>query len=225
VGQRLISTYKGETNEDEIIGVVKDFHYESLHAPMTPFVFFLNNNDSYHYAVVHVSANADIGRVVSSIETVWHKLNPGEPFAYSFLDEDFQKNYASDKRLSGIIDGFATLAILISCLGLFGLTSFSTEQRLKEIGIRKVLGARVSALVVLLAKGFLRLVVFAIFIAMPIGYWIMHRWLQGFSAKVVIGWPVFAATGGIVMVIALATISVQVVRAALTNPVKILKNE
>jgi putative ABC transport system permease protein len=225
VGQRLISTYKGETNEDEIIGVVKDFHYESLHTPITPFVFYLNNNDSYHYAIVHVSAKTDIGGVVSSLETVWRKLDPGEPFTYSFLDDDFQRNYASDKRLSGIINGFATLAILISCLGLFGLTSFSTEQRLKEIGIRKVLGAGVSALVLFLAKGFLRLVFFAILIAMPFGYWIVHRWLQGFSAQVGIGWPVFAATAGIVMVIALATLSFQVVRAALSNPVKILKNE
>jgi putative ABC transport system permease protein len=225
VGQRLISTYKGETNEDEIIGVVKDFHYESLHVPITPFVFYLNNKDSYHYAIVHVSGNTDVSELVTSLGTVWHKLDPGEPFTFSFLDDDFQKNYAADRRLSSIINGFATLAILISCLGLFGLTSFSTEQRLKEIGIRKVLGAGMPSLVILLAKGFLRLVSVAVLIALPIGYWIVHRWLQGFSAQVEIGWPVFAATAGIVMVIALATISVQVVRAALTNPVNILKNE
>lgn len=221
LGQRLISTYKGETNEDEIIGVVKDFHYESLHAPITPFVFYLNNKNSYHYAIVHAGSMD----VIAALETVWHKLNPAEPFTYSFLDDDFQKNYSADKRLSGIINGFTTLAILISCLGLFGLTSFSAEQRRKEIGIRKVLGARVPTLVILLSKGFLRLVFTALFIAMPIAYWVMHRWLNGFSSRVSIGWPVFAATAGIVTAIAFATISVHVVRAALSNPASILKNE
>lgn len=224
LGQRLISTYKGETNEDEIIGVVKDFHYESLHASITPFVFYLNNKNSYHYAIVHATGT-NMGGVVNALETIWRKQNPGEPFTYSFLDDDFQKNYSADKRLSGIINGFTSIAILISCLGLFGLTSFSAEQRRKEIGIRKVLGARVSTLVLLLSKGFLRLVFVALFIAMPIAYWIMHRWLLEFSARVAIGWSVFAVTAGIVTVIAFVTISVQVVRAALSNPVHVLKNE
>jgi len=224
LGQKLISTYKGETNEDEIIGVVRDFHYESLHAPITPFVFYLNNKDSYHYAIVHAT-NDNVDGVLATLQTTWHKQDPGEPFTYSFLDDDFQKNYSADRRLSGIINSFTTIAILISCLGLFGLTSFSTDQRLKEIGIRKILGAGVSTLVVLLSKGFLRLVFIALIIAMPIAYWIMHRWLHEFSARVAIGWPIFVATAGIVMTIAFATISLQVIRAALSNPVNMLKNE
>lgn len=224
LGQKLISTYKGETNEDEIIGVVKDFHYESFHAPITPFVFYLNDKNSYHYAIVH-TGGTKIYEAVTALQSIWHKQNPAEPFTYSFLDDDFFKNYSADKRLSGIINGFAAIAILISCLGLFGLSSFSAEQRLKEIGIRKVLGARVSTIVVLLAKGFLRLVCIALFIAMPIAYWIMHRWLSQFSIQISIGWQIFAATAGVITVIALATISVQVVRAALANPVKMLKNE
>jgi len=224
LGQKLISTYKGETNEDEIIGVVRDFHYESLHASITPFIFYLNNNNSYHYAIVHAT-NANIGGVVTTLQTAWHKQNPGEPFTYSFLDDDFQKNYSADRRLSGIINGFTTIAILISCLGLFGLTSFSTDQRRREIGIRKVLGAGVSTLVVLLSKGFLRLVFVALIIAMPIAYWIMHRWLLEFSARVAIGWPLFVGTAAIVTAIAFTTISLQVIRAALSKPVNILKNE
>ena len=224
LGQKLISTYKGETNEDEIVGVVKDFHYESLHAPITPFVFYLNNKNSYHYAIVH-AVNTNTDGVIKGIESVWRKQNPGEPFTYSFLDEDFQKNYSGDRRLSDIINGFTTIAILISCLGLLGLTSFSAEQRLKEVGIRKVLGARVSTLVILLSKDFLRLVFIAHFIAMPVAYWVMHRWLQEFSAQVAIGWPVFVSTAGIVTIIAFATMSIQVARAALTNPVNILRNE
>jgi len=224
LGQKLISTYKGETNEDEIIGVVRDFHYESFHAPITPFVFYLNNKNSYHYAIIH-TARAPVHEEVAALETVWRRLNPGEPFTYSFLDDDFQKNYEGDRRLAGIINGFTLIAILISCLGLFGLTSFTAEQRLKEIGIRKVLGARVSALVVLLAKGFLGLVFVALVIAMPIAYWIMQRWLHEFSDRVAIGWSVFVVTAGMVMGIAFVTISVRVVRAAMTNPVKVLKNE
>jgi len=214
IGDRLISTYKGETHEDEIIGVVRDFHYESLHAPVTPFVFYLNDKNAYHYAILHLSANATL----SSIQNTWRKLNPGEPFTYSFLDADFQGNYAADRRLAAIINGFTTIAILISCLGLFGLTSFSTEQRGKEISIRKVLGARVSSLVILLSNGFLQLVAIAFFIATPIAHWIMHRWLAGFAARTPIGWPIFAGTAVIVTTIAFATISIQVIRAALKNP-------
>ena len=128
-------------------------------------------------------------------------------------------------KILRIINGFTTLAIVISCLGLFGLTSFSTDQRRREIGIRKILGAGVSTLVVLLSKGFLRLVFVALIIAMPIAYWIMHRWLHEFSARVAIGWQVFVGTAGIVTAIAFATISLQVNRAALGKPVNILKNE
>jgi len=224
LGQKLISTYKGETNEDEIIGVVRDFHYESFHAPITPFVFYLNNKSSYHYAIIH-TADVPVSGVITALGNVWHRLDPGEPFTYSLLDDDFQKNYEGDKRLSGIINGFTLIAILISCLGLFGLTSFSTQQRMKEIGIRKVLGARVSMLVVLLSKSFLRLVFVALVIAMPVAYWIMQRWLNEFSARMSVGWQVFVVTAGAVMGIAFVTISVQVVRAALANPVRVLKNE
>jgi len=234
IGDRLISTYKGETHEDEIIGVVRDFHYESLHAPVTPFVFYLNDKNSYHYAILHLAASNPpnhpltpnaANTTLSSIETTWHKLNPAEPFTYSFLDADFQSNYDSDRRLAGIINGFTTIAILISCLGLFGLTSFSAEQRSKEISIRKVLGARVSSLVLLLSKSFLQLVGIAFLIATPIANWIMHRWLAGFAARTPIGWPIFAATAAIVMAIAFTTVSAQVIRVALANPVLNLKQE
>jgi putative ABC transport system permease protein len=224
LGKKLISTYKGVTHEDEIIGVVRDFHYESFHAPVTPFVFYLNDKNSYHYAIVH-TADVPIDRMVDALGTTWHRLNPGEPFTYSFLDDDFQRNYEGDKRLSGIINGFMVIAILISCLGLFGLTSFSAEQRLREIGIRKVLGASEATLVVLLSMSFLRLVFIALAIAMPVAYWIMQRWLHEFSARVEPGWEVFAVTALAVMGIAFGTISFQVLRAALSNPVRVLKNE
>jgi putative ABC transport system permease protein len=231
IGDKLISTYKGVTEEDEIIGVVKDFHYESLHAPITPFVFYLNDNRSYHYAIIHLAANNiannpvprnaaknSLAAILEKIESTWHTLNPGEPFTYSFIDEDFQQNYSADKRLAAIINSFTTIAILISCLGLFGLTSFSAEQRRKEISIRKVLGARVNTLILLLSKGFLQLVFIALIIAAPIAGWIMHQWLKEFTTRIPIGWPVFATTAAIVTGISFATISLQVIRAALTNP-------
>jgi putative ABC transport system permease protein len=223
LGKKLLSVYKGQHYSDEIIGVVKDFHYESLHAAITPFVFYLNNNKYYNYAIVHAGCG-NIDAILGSLEQLWRKLDPGEPFSYSFLDDDFQRNYEADKRLAGIVNCFTVVAILVSCLGLFGLTSFSTEQRMKEISIRKVLGARVSALVILLSKGFLQLVFAAIFIAFPIAWVVAKRWLEGFTVRVGIGWPVFAWTGGIIAVIAFATISFQVVRAALANPVKSLKD-
>jgi putative ABC transport system permease protein len=224
LGKKLISTYKGVTHEDEIIGVVRDFHYESFHTAITPFVFYLNDKNSYHYAIVH-TAGVPVDGVVRMLGDTWRRLNPGEPFTYGFLDDDFQKNYEGDKRLAGIISGFTVIALLISSLGLFGLTSFSAEQRLKEIGIRKALGASVPALVALLSGSFLRLVLIALLMAMPLGYWIMQRWLHEFSARVTVEWTVFAGTAVMVTAITFGTISVQVLRAALANPAKVLKSE
>ncbi|MDP4254237.1 MAG: ABC transporter permease [Bacteroidota bacterium] len=224
IGKKLLSVYKGIYHADEIVGVVKDFHYEDLHMPITPYAFYLNAEAHYNYAVAHVGAG-DVRSILHSIESSWHALNPGEPFTYSWLDQDFQRNYASEERLSRIVNYFTLVAILISCLGLFGLSSFSAEQRSKEISIRKVLGAGVPGLVALLTKDFLKLVALAVLIACPIAWMAMNTWLQGFTARIPIGWGVFAFTAAMVLVIAFATISVQVIRVALANPVKNLKNE
>jgi len=224
LGKKMLSNYKGRNNEDVIVGVVKDFHYEDLHAPIMPFAFYLNNYNSYNYAIVH-AGQGDIDVFLRSLENVWHKLDPGEPFTYSFMDEDFQKNYKADQRLSGIVNYFTIVAILISCLGLLGLTAFSAEQRSKEISIRKVLGARIPGLVVLLAKDFLKLVLVAVVIAAPIAWLVMRRWLQDFTARIQISWTVFVFTAILVLAIAFATIGFQVIRAASANPVRNLKNE
>jgi putative ABC transport system permease protein len=224
IGERIISTYKGETSEDEIVGVVKDFHYESLHSSIRPFVFYCENKKAYHYALIHTQPG-NPAETIKKIEAAWRSLNPGEPFTYTFLDADFQQNYAADRRLAAIINGFTTIAILISCLGLFGLTSFTAEQRAKEIGIRKVLGAPIPNLVFLLSKGFLKLIVIALFIASPIAFWVMHLWLGEFTVRVPIGLPVFACTAALVLLIAFATISAQVIKAALANPIKSLRAE
>jgi putative ABC transport system permease protein len=224
IGKKLLSVYKGIYHADEIVGVVKDFHYEDLHMPITPYAFYLNDKAHYNYAIVHVG-KGDIKMILGSVENTWHKLDPGEPFTYSFMDEDFQQNYRSEERLSGIVNYFTIIAILISCLGLFGLSSFSAEQRSKEISIRKVLGARAPGLVALLSKDFLKLVVIAVVIASPIAWFVMNKWLQDFTARIPISWEVFAFAAVIVLAIAFATIAFQTFRVALANPVKNLKNE
>ncbi len=152
-------------------------------------------------------------------------MDPDEPFDYSFLDQDFQKNYMSESRLSSIVNYFTVIAILISCLGLFGLATFSAEQRSKEISVRKVLGAIVTDIVGLLSKDFLKLVMAAIVIASPIAWPVMNKWLQDFTYHIHIGWAVFAFTAFVALAIAFLTISFQTVRAGLTNPVKNLKTE
>jgi putative ABC transport system permease protein len=222
LGKKILSVYNGKNYSYEIVGVVKDFHYEDLHNPILPYMFLLTGN--YNYAIVH-AADGDMNELLRSLQKTWHKLDPGEPFTYSFMDDDFQRNYSSDQRLSGIVNCFTVIAIFISCLGLFGLTSFSAEQRSKEISIRKVLGAGVAGLIALLSKDFLKLVIIAIVVASPIAWVVMHIWLQGFSDRVAVGWSVFGFTALGVVGIALLTISFQVARAAMANPIEQLKNE
>ncbi len=224
IGKPLFFDWNGQPNRFEIIGVVKDFHFKDLHTAIEPYGFFLNNRTNYSYLVVHTNS-ADMKSTLASIEKTWRRLNPNEPFEYSFLDEDFQKNYKSDIRLSSIVKYFTFIAILISCLGLFGLAAYSAEQRTKEIGVRKVLGASVSSIVSLLSKDFLRLVMIAIVVASPIAWWFMNKWLQDFAYRVDIRWSVFAIAGIAALFIALFTISFQAIRAAIANPVKSLRTE
>jgi len=224
IGKRICNIYKGIADTFQVIGVVKDFHFEDLHRPIESYGFFLDSNTVYNYALIH-AAPGNTDALLGSIAAVWHKLDPGEPFDYSFLDEDFQRNYLSDKRLSSLVNYFTVIAVIISCMGLFGLATFSAEQRSREIGIRKVLGANVPSLVGLLAKDFLKLVVIAMVIAGPLAWLAMNKWLQGFTARVPIGWTVFAFTTVMVLGIAFSTICFQTIRAALANPIKSLKSE
>ena len=163
--------------------------------------------------------------LLKSIRASWHKLNPNEPFEYSFLDQDFQKNYEAENRLSSIVSYFTIIAILISCLGLFGLATFSAEQRIKEIGVRKVLGASVPNIVSLLSKDFLKLVAISIVIASPVAWWVMNKWLRDFAYRTNISWTVFVITTAVALLIALITISFQAIKAAIANPVTSLRTE
>ncbi len=224
LGKKLYFDWRGQSFEYHVVGVVKDFHFQDLHVPIAPYAFFLNNQPFYSYLVVHAKAG-NVSMLLNSIEKTWSSLNPNEPFEYSFLDEDFQKNYATEDRRAALVGFFTTIAILISCLGLFGLAAFSAELRTKEIGIRKVLGASVGNIVGLLSKDFIKLVVIALFIAAPIGWYFMNKWLEDFAYRINIGWWMFAVAGVFAILIAFATISLHAIKAALTNPTQNLRTE
>jgi putative ABC transport system permease protein len=224
IGKSAVIDWQGEQHKFAIVGVTKDFHFQDLHVPIEPYGFRLNNAPDYNYLIAHAK-HGDVRSTLKSIETIWRRLNPNEPFDYSFLDQDFNSNYTAETRLASIVAYFTVIAILISCLGLFGLATFSAEQRTKEIGVRKVLGASVPSVVGLLSKDFLKLVAIAVLIASPLAWYIMNKWLQDFEYRTGIGWQVFAITTGSALFIALLTISFQAIRAALSNPVKSLRTE
>jgi putative ABC transport system permease protein len=209
----------------EIAGVIKDINYSSLRNEVKPFMLICTPKDAdLHNVIVNVNSS-DYKTLLSKIEAIWHKDLNAEPFTYSFLDEEVQQQYQSDITYSNIINCFTLMAILISCLGLFGLASFSAEQRKKEIGVRKVLGASVSGIVQLLSKDFLKLVGISILIATPIAWWSMHQWLQNFAYRIDISWWMFVLAGCIAIFIALLTVSFQAIKAAIANPVKSLRTE
>lgn len=224
IGQKVYFDFQGKQYGFEVIGVIKDFHFEDMHLPVTPYAYELNNDTEYNYMMVHAK-RGDMAGLLKSIETSWHQLNPNEPFEYSFLDDDFQKNYDAENRLASIVGYFTIIAIVICCLGLFGLATFSAEQRIKEIGVRKVLGASVAGIVTLLSKDFLKLVAIAIVIASPLAWYVMNKWLQDFAYRTSISWWVFLLAGILAALIAFITISFQAVKAANTNPVKSLRTE
>jgi putative ABC transport system permease protein len=226
VGKLLYSQYlNGPLNHVEVVGVMKDFNYNSLHGEVRPFMLFYNNDpNAFSYMTVSVSSD-NYKSVLAKLGNIWQKDLPGTPFEYSFLDQEVQKQYSAEITLSQIINSFTIMAILISCLGLFGLAAFSAEQRQKEIGIRKVLGASVAGVVGLLSKEFVKLVAISFIIATPIAWWGMNKWLQAFAYKISITWWMFAVAGALSILIALFTVSFQAIKAALANPVKSLRSE
>jgi len=201
---------------------MKDFNYESLRQPIGAVCMQWGLSPS----IVSIKVNtADMRNTIASITGVWKKFSPDESIRYSFLDESFAKMYADVERMGTIFTGFAVMAIIIACLGLFALAAFMAEQRSKEIGIRKVLGASVSGITRLLSLNFVKLVAIAIVIASPVAWWAMDKWLQDFTYRTPIGLWVFVIAGVTAIAIALLTVSFQSIKAALTNPVKSLRSE
>jgi len=225
IGKKIYASRNdgGQTVPYTIIGVVKNFHYETLRKNVGALGFFLGRSTGH--ASFRMAAGADVKAILARVEGLWKSMTPGMPFDYRFLDESFDRMYRAEQRVGKIALVFAVLTIFIACLGLFGLASFIAEQRTKEIGIRKVLGASVQHIVQLLSKDFVRLVLLAFIIATPLAWYAMNQWLKDFAFRISIGWWAFVAAGAAALLIALATIAFQAVRAALTNPVKNLRTE
>ena len=209
----------------KLAGVFHDFHFESMHQQIAPMVLFLPRNARNYGRISIKVSGANLSAALSHIENTWRKFLPETPFEYTFLDENFDRLYKTEDRQKTLFTTFACIAIFIACLGLFGLSAFAISQRIKEIGIRKVLGADVSTIVTLLSKDFMILVAVAFFIAGPIAYYFMNKWLQDFAYRIDMPYWIFFAAGIVAALIALITISFQAIKAALANPVKSLRTE
>ncbi len=219
IGKRM---YLDESRPGEVKGVVKDFHFASLHTPIKPLVLFPGGWAN------RLLVKLEGGNIKGSIDAIadkWKQLAPHRPFSFRFLDEEYQRMYASEMRAGKIFNLFATLAVLLACLGLFGSATYSVRQRVKEVGVRKVLGASVFQVSALLSSGFLKLVIIAIFLASPLAWMAMNKWLQQFSYRVEIGWWIYIGAGLVAVLLAIVTVSFQTIRAAISNPVKSLRTE
>jgi putative ABC transport system permease protein len=207
IGKRL--SY-GDTNY-EIIGIVKDFHFKPVKTKIEPLVMIFDSG--WHQYMI------------DNAKTVFQELNPSYPFEYNFLDQDFNNLYTSERYLSKLISIFTIMAVIISCLGLFGLSAFISERRTKEIGIRKVLGANVSTIVFMLSQDFTKWIIISNIIAWPLAYWLMDMWLDNFAYRVTLGWWVFILSGLLALIIAIATVGLQTIKVAITNPITALRYE
>ncbi|MBS1531651.1 MAG: ABC transporter permease [Bacteroidetes bacterium] len=217
-----ISNGRFPTKAYHIIGVVKDFNFSSMHNKIGPLTMALGEN--YGDIVLRINTR-NIPSLIGRAESEWKSMAPGQAFNYSFLDADYNKMYKAEQRTGKLISTFAVFAILIACLGLLGLVTYAAEQRTKEIGVRKVLGASVGGIVAMLSKDFTKLVLIASLIAFPVSWWAMNKWLQSFAYRIDISWWVFVVAGVAAIVIALITVSFQAIKAAITNPVKSLRSE
>jgi len=221
-------TFQYGSRKGRIIGVVKDFNYESLHQPVTPIVMYIVPQNFNSISVkIRPDRPEDVAATLDFLKQKWQEFRPNFPFQYSFIDERYEELYRSEHRLGQIFGVFSLLAVFIACLGLFGLASYMAEQRTKEIGIRKVLGASMSNIVLLLSKEFTRLVIVATLAAWPIAYYAMNNWLQEFAYRININdqTATFFLAAALAFGIALLTISMQSIKAALGNPIKALRYE
>ncbi|UCD61731.1 MAG: ABC transporter permease, partial [Flavobacteriaceae bacterium] len=223
IGMRLSRDLELERPEYyTIIGVVKNFHYESLHENIGALALFLNNSTGN--MAIRLKAG-DFSNTINIIEQIWSEFAPGQPFSYRFMDESFNTTFEAEQRLSKIFMVFTILSILIACLGLFGLAAFNAQKRTKEIGVRKVLGASVGQITYKLTVDFLKLVGVAILVSVPVGWYVMNKWLEDFSYRIEIGWWVFVLAAFLAVAIAIITVSYQSIKAAIVNPVKSLRTE
>jgi len=219
--------YEGDTSGTaaNIIGVINDYVYGNMYTKSDPVMFICTAPQNTTLMYVRLKQGQNVERALAQIQTIMKKENPSYPFTYQFVDDQFNQMFLSEMLISKLSRVFAVLAIVISCLGLFGLAAYTAERRTKEIGIRKVLGASVSGIAALLSKDFLQLVAISCLVAFPIAWWMMHKWLQDYDYRITIGWWVFLMAAVMALLIALITISFQSVKTALMNPVKSLRSE
>ncbi|MCR8561614.1 ABC transporter permease [Mucilaginibacter sp. BJC16-A38] len=214
-----------KTKNFKILGVIKDMVMNSPFEPAYPTIFFLSPDDSKNWIFIKINPHVSTAAALPKIESVFKKLIPAAPFEYKFVDDDYAAKFAAEERVGKLSGFFAILAILISCLGLFGLASFVAEQRTKEIGVRKILGASVLNLWGMLSKDFVMLVIASILIATPLAFYFMYNWLQKYQYRTDLSWWIFAGAGVGAMVITLLTVSFQAIKAAIANPVRSLRSE
>jgi putative ABC transport system permease protein len=223
VGKTIVrqNSVRGTNVPFQVIGVVKDFNFKSLHESISPLFMTLYPEGGLIFKI----KTTDVSGLLATMKKKWDAFNTGEPFTYSFLDDLFNKTYSAEQKTGTVLNIFSILIILVACMGLFGLVTYTAEQRTKEIGIRKVLGASVGQVTQMLSKEFLKLVLIASLIAFPVAWWAMNKWLQTFAYRINISWWVFAAAAFSAILIALVTVSFQAIKAGLANPVESLKSE
>jgi len=211
-------------NKFTVVGVIDDFVYNNLYSPSSPLILFPDTSGT-NFLTIRLKKTSNVAGALAKVENVIKANNPGFPFDYKFVDDQFDQFFKTEMLIGKLASVFAFLAIFISCLGLFGLAAYTAERRTKEIGIRKVLGASAKGLAGLLSKEFLILVMISCLIAFPIAWWMMHNWLEGYEYRIPISWPIFLVAGLLAMLIALFTVSVQAIKAALANPIQSLRSE
>lgn len=223
IGQSIFENTNQEPKKKllTIVGVIKDFHARSLHEKIDPLIMKYKP----YYGLIIKTNSEDVAGLINAMKNKWASYGTNEDFSYSFLDELYNETYTKEANMNSILNAFAFLTIFVACLGLFGLITFTTEQRFKEIGIRKVLGSSILQIVGLLSKDFLKLILIAFLIATPLGYYVMNNWLQDFAYRIELKWWVFVVAGVCTLFIAVLTISFRSIQAALMNPVKSLKTE
>jgi putative ABC transport system permease protein len=226
------SFIKPGPDDVEVAGVVKNFNFGSLERAIQPLGLFIVSDTAKFwtspqgcYLFAKIRPHTDVPTLLSSIQSIYKKYDPNTPFDYTFMDDAFNAQYKAEDRLASIFSIFTVITIVLATLGLFGLAAFTIEQRSKEIGIRKVLGASIASINGLLSKDFLKLVLLSILIASPVAWWFMHNWLQGFAYRINIQWWMFAGAGLLAVIVAVITVSYHAIRAAIANPVDSLRSE
>ena len=210
--------------ESRIVGVVDDFNYASLREPIGAYAFHNADRERKNFVLIRVSTQ-NLANTLKALENTFKETIPDAAFDYTFLDQDLEQLYSEDEKTARVGLLFSILAIFVACLGLFGLAAFTAEQRKKEIGVRKVLGASVLGITRLLSSEFIKLVLAALVIAFPVAYYFMNTWLMDYAFRIEIGWSVFLISGIISLAIAIITVSFQAIKAAIANPVKSLRTE